>query len=271
MSDVFKLILLGTGGPRLTPTPPRGGPSQLIIAGDDVILIDCGPGTTLNLVRAGFKPHQVRHLFFTHIHHYDHNADYISFIFENWIWGFEENAYQPLNVYGPKGTKAFNDRAINQAYGEEVKLRMSYGRRDPRFGEKYHAPIINITELEGGSVCKEEGWKATSTKVPHGPSALAYRVDSDYKSVVVSGDLSELATLTEFARKADVFVIDAMHPSAEDIGKTAAAAQVKTLVLSHIIYGWFNRALNIQAKIKLIKEYYTGHVVLGQDLMTFIV
>jgi len=201
----------------------------------------------------------------------DHNADYVSFIFENWIWGFEENAYQPLNVYGPKGTKAFNDRAINQAYGEEVKLRMSYGRRDPRFGEKYHAPIINITELEGGSVCKEEGWKATSTKVPHGPSALAYRVDSDHKSVVVSGDLSELATLTEFARKADVFVIDAMHPSAEDIGKTAAAAQVKTLVLSHIIYGWFNRALNIQAKIKLIKEYYTGHVVLGQDLMTFIV
>ncbi len=269
MSDVFTLILLGTGGPRLTPIPPRGGPSQLIVVGDDVILIDCGPGTTLNMVRAGFKPHQAHHLFFTHVHHYDHNADYVSFVFENWIWGFEDDAYQPLNVYGPQGRKAFHDRTITHAYGEEVALRVSYGQRDPRFGANYHAPILNITELDGGPVCQKKGWAATSAKVPHGPHALAYRVDAGNKSIVVSGDLSELATLTEFARKADVFVIDAMHPTAQDIGQTAAAAQVKTLVLSHIIYGWFNRALDIEAKMDVIREYYSGHVVKGQDLMTF--
>lgn len=269
MVDSLKLILLGTGGPRLTPMPPRGGPSQIVIAGEDTILIDCGPGATLNMVRAGIKPSAAHYLFFTHIHHYDHNADYIPFIFENWIWAYEDDAYQSLNVYGPHGTQAFHDRCINQAYGEEVQLRTSYGERDPRFGKNYLPPVINITELEGGLVCQGKGWNATSTKVPHGPHALAYRITMDGKSIVVSGDLSELATLTKFASRADIFVIDVMHPSAEDIGKTAEAAQVKTLVLSHIIYGWFNRKLNLQAKKREIQTWYSGEVIEARDLMTF--
>jgi len=269
MRDTFKLILLGTGGPRLTPVPPRGGPSQLILAGEDAILIDCGPGTTLNMVRAGLKPSAAHYLFFTHVHHYDHNADYISFVFENWIWGYEDDVYQPLQVYGPPGTQAFHDRCINQAYAEEVQLRKSYGARDPRFGERYQPPIVPITELDDGPVCRGKNWKATSTKVPHGPHALAYRIDMADKSIVISGDLSELATLTEFARHADVLVIDAMHPSAEDIGKTAEAAHVKTLVLSHIIYGWFNQKLNLEAKKREIQTLYSGELIEAQDLMTF--
>jgi len=268
MDDSLKLILLGTGGPRLTPMPPRGGPSQLIKAGDDTILIDCGPGATLNMVRAGIKPSAAHYLFFTHIHHYDHNADYIPFVFENWIWAYEDDAYQPLNVYGPHGTQAFHDRCINQAYAEEVQLRKSYGERDPRFGKNYLPPVVNITELEGGPVCQGTGWTATSHKVPHGPHALAYRIDMGGKSIVVSGDLSELATLTKFAHHADIFVIDVMHPSAKDIGTTAETAQVKTLVLSHIIYGWFNRKLNLQAKKQEIQTWYSGKIIEARDLMT---
>jgi len=239
------------------------------MAGKDSILIDCGPGTTLNMVRAGLKPSVAHHLFFTHIHHYDHNADYIPFIFENWIWGYEDATYQPLQVFGPPGTQAFHDRCINQAYAEEIHLRKSYGEEDPRFGAKYLPPVINITELEGGLVCQGTHWNATATKVPHGSHALAYRIDMEGKSIVVSGDLSELATLTDFAYQADVFVIDAMHPSAEDIGKTAEAAQVKTLVLSHIIYGWFNRKLNLDAKKREIQTWYSGELIEARDLMTF--
>ncbi len=55
MESSFKLVLLGTGGPRLTPVPPRGGSSQLIIAGDDCILIDCGPEATLKFVDDLFR------------------------------------------------------------------------------------------------------------------------------------------------------------------------------------------------------------------------
>jgi len=261
MKNALELILLGTGGPRLTPVPPRGGSSQLVIAGDDCILVDCGPGTTLNMVRAGIKPYCPHHLLFTHVHHYDHNADYAAFIFENWIWGFEDGVYQPLKVYGPKGTKDFHHRIIDIAYDEEIKLRMGYGG--------YHAPIINVTEIEEGFVDKGKSWTITCAKVSHGPNALAYRIDCNNKSIVISGDLSRLADLVHFARGADIFVIDAMHPSAEDIGKTAAGAGVKTLILSHIVYSWFGNKLDLMRKTAEIKQWFTGNIIEGHDLMNF--
>lgn len=86
---------------------------------------------------------------------------------------------------------------------------------------------------------------------------------------MVSGDLSRLSELTEFAQNADLFLIDVMHPSAEDIGRTAAEAGVKTLVLSHIIYSWFGNELNLKTKIQDIRKYYDGEIVEGRDLMTF--
>jgi ribonuclease BN (tRNA processing enzyme) len=261
MTNTFKLILLGTGGPRLTPVPPRGGSGQLIIAGDDCILVDCGPGTTLNMVRTGIRPNRPHYLLFTHVHHYDHNADYAAFIFENWIWGFEDNVYQPLKVYGPKGTKNFHHRIIDIAYKDEIKLRMGYG--------EYHAPIVDITEIDGGCVEKDKTWTITSTKVSHGPNALAYRIDNNDKSIVISGDLSRLYDLVDFARGADIFVIDVMHPSAEDIGKTAAEAGIKTLILSHIVYSWFGNKLDLPQKTAEIKQWFKGKIIEARDLMTF--
>ena len=96
-----------------------------------------------------------------------------------------------------------------------------------------------------------------------------YRVDSGGKSIVISGNLSRLSELTEFAQNADIFLIDVMHPSAEDIGRTATEAKVKTLVLSHIIYSWFGNQLNLKTKIQDIRKYYDGEIVEGRDLMTF--
>jgi len=261
MVNDMKLILLGTGGPRLTSEPPRGGSSQLVKVGDDYILIDCGPGATLNMVRAGIKPYKPHYLFFTHVHHYDHNAGYVAFIFENWIGGFEDGVYKPLKVYGPAGTSNFHERVFNVAYSDEIKLRMELGG--------YHGPMIDVTEIGAGNVCKGNYWTASAAKVSHGPNALGYRVDSEGRSIVVSGDLLRLSELTEFARNADIFLIDVMHPSAEDIGRTAAEAEVKTLVLSHIIYSWFGNKLNLKAKIQDIRKYYDGEIVEGRDLMTF--
>ena len=129
--------------------------------------------------------------------------------------------------------------------------------------------MIDVTEIGAGDVCRGNCWTASAAKVSHGPNAVGYRVDSAGKSIVVSGDLSRLSELTEFARNADLFLIDVMHPSAEDIGKTAAEAGVKTLVLSHIIYSWFGNELNLKAKIQDIRKYYDGEIVEGRDLMTF--
>jgi ribonuclease Z len=47
MSSDFRVTLLGTGAP--IPSPDRFGPSTLVEAGDQKILIDAGRGATIRL------------------------------------------------------------------------------------------------------------------------------------------------------------------------------------------------------------------------------
>src|SRR3954462_10247176 len=68
-----RLILLGTGaGPR--PGRETAGSAQVIIAGDQLYVVDCGDGVARQLVLAGASIAALRHVFITH-HHSDHNAD----------------------------------------------------------------------------------------------------------------------------------------------------------------------------------------------------
>ena len=106
-----KLYMLGTGTP--TPTPERFGTSFVLQIGEEFIMVDCGHATTYKLVRAGLKPTQIDHLFFTH-HHSDHNADYPGFLMcrfdqstgaENilHVRGPEPTSIMTLRLYGPRG------------------------------------------------------------------------------------------------------------------------------------------------------------------------
>ena len=53
---------------------------------------------------------------------------------------------------------------------------------------------IEVYDVEKGLVCKGNSWKVTATPVTHiyqpGEKALAYRIDSDEGSVVISGDVT---------------------------------------------------------------------------------
>jgi len=67
-----RLILLGTAaGPM--PRALRSQPSNLLVVDGTPYLIDAGDGVARQLVTAGFKVSDVRHIFITH-HHIDHNA-----------------------------------------------------------------------------------------------------------------------------------------------------------------------------------------------------
>ena len=102
----------------------------------------------------------------------------------------------------------------------------------------------------------------TTALVDHPPvvPSFAYRFDARDRSIVISGDTTRSDNLVKLARGADVLVHSAMYPpaidrlaarvpkaaslkasilahqtSAEDAGKVAQAAGVKTLVLSHLV------------------------------------
>ena len=69
----MRITLLGTGTP--TPSLKRMSAGYMLQHGDDIILLDHGPGCYHRMMEAGIRAIDVSHVFFSHLH-YDHCLDY---------------------------------------------------------------------------------------------------------------------------------------------------------------------------------------------------
>ena len=131
-------------------------------------------------------------------------------------------------------------------------------------------------------------------KVRHPPitHAYAWRFDAPDRSVVLSGDTTYSPELIMLARGADVLVHEVMHlggldrllarnPNAptlrkhlldshtttEQLGRVAAEAGVRTLVLSHFVPG-DDPSITDAMWIEDVRKNFPGEIVVGRDLMT---
>jgi len=142
-------------------------------------------------------------------------------------------------------------------------------------------------------VLQNDDVKITAITVRHPPikHAYAYRFDTKDRSIVISGDTTYAPELAGFAQGADVLVHEVMylpgleailkrvpnattlrehllasHTVPEDAGKIAAAAGVKTLVLSHLVPG-DDPSITDEMWTAGVREHFKGRVVVGADLM----
>src|SRR5436190_180255 len=138
--------------------------------------------------------------------------------------------------------------------------------------------------VKEGVVYDDGDVKVTAFAVDHKPVpyAFGYRFDSHGESIVISGDTRPNANLIRYAKGADVLVLEAYlpehfdkvdtpevaarlksyHTSAEEAGEIAAAANVKTLVLTHLIPGNADETFRERAARK-----FKGKIVVGRDLV----
>lgn len=155
-------------------------------------------------------------------------------------------------------------------------------------------PLVHVHELNrGGLVMQDDNVKVTSALVRHPPivPAFGYRFDARDRSIVISGDTAPSDDLIALARGADILVHDALfasavdrlvggvpnatrlkasilshHTTAEDAGRVAQAAGVRTLVLSHLIPA-DDPAVTDQMWIDAARVHFRGTVIAGKDLM----
>lgn len=245
-----RLILLGTaGGPR--PRRARSGSSQVIVAGGRLYVVDCGDGVARQLIHAGLRLRDLRHVLITH-HHSDHNADMGTLLQLAWSSGLLE----PVDCWGPPPTaRMLEDYLRYQEYDLAIRMKDE--------GKPTLAGLLRGHDLSGdGIVFTDSNVRVTTAKVPHPPLdiALAYRFDAPDRSIVISGDTTESDELVRLAQGADVLVHEVMlaervremlsalpnrdaltrsviahHTTAEQVGRVAAKAEVKLLVLSHFV------------------------------------
>lgn len=276
-----RLILLGTaGGPR--PRTTRAAPAQVITVNGSAYVVDCGNGVARQLVLAGVPLNSIRSVFVTH-HHSDHNADYGTLLLLAWTGGLQK----PVDTFGPPPLTRITDLFFEMS-ATDIETRIRDEARVPL------RPLIKAHDVRaGGVVFQDNNVKATAAVVHHPPldPAFAYRFDSADRSIVISGDTTQSDSLIALAKGADILVHEAIIPSAvdrlianvpnapdlkrsilshhttaEDAGRVAQAAGVKTLVLSHLIPAE-DPLVTDTVWIDAARTHFSGEIVIGRDML----
>ena len=279
---VTRVVILGTGTP--VPDHERAGAGVAIIHRGEAYLFDAGDGVVMRAEAAhaqlGIKELQtteITHLFFTHLHS-DHIHDYSELASSLW-WRRKEK----LHAWGPKGLAELTD-GMHRMMAVEARIRARGTPKevisDP---ENYR---VNVTEIEEGVVFEKDDLTIEAFKVPHGnirPS-FGYKVTTDDKSIVISGDTSYSEKLIEKAKGVDILVHEvisdkaiadrsefwrqyhsASHTTASRLAEVARKTRPGVLVLYHMLF-FGTSAENL---LEEVKSGYDGDVILAQDLQMF--
>ena len=276
-----RLILLGTGGgPR--PRKASSGSAHVLVINGLAYVVDCGDGVARQMAFVDVPLSSVRHVFVTH-HHSDHNADYGNLIWLAWTAGLRTR----VDTWGPpplsKMTRLFFEMNKN-----DIDVRIANEGRVPL------VRLVHVHEMRiGGPVMSDENVRVTAALVDHPPvvPAFAYRFDTADRSIVISGDTAPSDNLVKLAAGAEMLVHSVMYPpavdrlvarvpnaaalkasilahqtSAEDAGRIAQSAGVKTLVLSHFVPP-DDPEVTDQMWIEAARRHFRGTVIAGRDLM----
>ena len=239
-----RIVVLGTGTCQLQ--TQRMASSVLVELGDLRLVYDFGRGVTLRLVELGLRQDDLEHIVLSHFHP-DHLDDLIPYL-QAASWSQIDPRSKDLHIYGPIGLEVQLMRLLS-LFGPDVLRRQHF---------RVHLHEVRGDELVLGShrfgyvdlpPADNRGLKLT-----HGGRTYAFTGDSDYHDQEV-----------EFLRGVDLGVIDAGHPTDEQIVELAARTQVPRLVCSHLYRELDEEEMNAKAR----EKGYSGRLIVGQDLMTF--
>ena len=272
--NLFRVTLLGTGAP--PPSVDRFGPSTLVEAGKEKFIFDAGRGAMQRLHQLGIPFSEITGMFLTH-HHSDHVVGFPDLWLTGWIgrpWGKRR---EPLQVWGPAGTKQMMEH-LAQAFAVDIRVR---SKSYPPEGVKLVAQ-----EISEGMVFDGDGVKVSAFEVDHGGEELpahGYRIDFLGHAAVLSGDTTFNENLIEHAKGADLLVhevtaaagiaaesaeqlkrIAANHTTPEQAGEVFARVKPKLAVYNHLLF--FGSA-TVAGLIPATRKKYGGALIVGSDLM----
>jgi ribonuclease BN (tRNA processing enzyme) len=256
----MQLTIVGSG--TCVPSIKRGSPANFLRIGDKNILIDCGPGTMRQMLRAGISYKDIDYVFLTHFHN-DHVGDLTALLHAlRWTPGYKRK--KQLLLVGPVGFKNFFEKLTFNMKGD------FYAESDvpPRDYK------IKLMEIEGQA--EFPGFTANCFKTSHSKTSNAYRFEEKAtgKALIISGDSEFDEGLISFSKKCNLLVLDSSaidkkrlenHMTAKECGIIARESGAKKLVLTHFYPVASDNEILQEAK----KEF--KNTIIARDLMKIII
>lgn len=283
----MRLHILGSGMPVPGVGAHRHGSSYVLQRDDEYMMFDCGPATTNKLMKAGIRPGWVDHLFFTH-HHYDHNVDYPCFLLTRWD---ETLADTELQVFGPDLTEQITHRLMDEDEGAfapdwiaRINHPLSLGAYQRRGGVlPRRPPVTHAKDIGPGVVIDGPDWQVTTAPALHVQpwlDSLAYRLDTEEGSLVVTGDTAPCDSVIELAQGVDTMVslcafvqedIDGTAEAAAMSGSRDVATMAQKAGASRLIVTHQNSGLDepgqTERAIRDMARHYDGEIVWGEEML----
>jgi ribonuclease Z len=282
-SSDFRVTLLGTGVP--TPRPDRFGPSTLVEAGDQKLLIDAGRGAAIRLYQIGVPIGTIDALLLTHYH-----SDHTTGVPDVWLTGWLQSYYgartRPLRVLGPIGAKELMSN-LERAYAADIKIRIADEKLPPE------GVAVEVEEFNSdGTIYRKNGVKVIAFEVDHGDvikPAYGYRIEYGGRSVVISGDTRFNENVIKHGLGADLLIhevaiarpelmteayiqrIMAHHTTACEAGRVFARARPKLAVYTHLVFLASKEVpqATVADLVAETRQTYSGSLEVGEDLMCF--
>jgi ribonuclease BN (tRNA processing enzyme) len=295
------LITLGTrAGP--TPGVGRAQSSNLLVVNGAQYVIDAGDGVTRRLTRLATNFRAIDTIFITHPH-----SDHTSGLGALMSVIYDANRTSPVNIYGPPGTVA-SVHGLLDYLSVNSDIRTSDGTKvtpaskifsghDTGAGTIFQDANVKVTSVENTHFHFQPGSPGYGKY-----KSYAYRFDTPDRSVVFTGDTGPSDAVAMLAKGADLLVsevtdsLDAYkaqqikngrwqtmtpeqqagalrhmaeeHLLAEEVGRMATHAGVKSVVLTHLpAIG--NPKEDYQGFAAEVKKEFSGPVLVANDLMEF--
>lgn len=277
-----RVVILGTGTP--VPDHTRAGAGVAVIHNGEAYLFDAGDGVVMRAMEAAdtlgieeLAPTRIKHVFFTHLHS-DHIHDYSVLASALW-WRRSEN----LKAWGPKGLKELTNGMQKML---DVEARIRTRGTPPEVISNPQSYRVKTTEIEEGVVFQKDDLTIEAFTALHGDikPAFSYKITTDDKSIVISGDTSYNETLIEKARGVDILIHEvisttalaglskfwqqyhnAAHTTTEQLADIASKARPGALVLYHVLFF----SVSAGELLQEVKNGYDGDVILARDLQVF--
>jgi ribonuclease BN (tRNA processing enzyme) len=292
-----RLVTLGTrGGPSVS--LDRGQSASAVVVDGVPYLVDCGYGTMRALVAAGLGFLPVSTVFLTHLHD-DHTADLAAMLAHQWTGSKTETTH----VYGPYATERTVRGAIDFFRGN-VEIRTIDEGRTSNPDRLFIGHDLDVGNAPV-RVFADERVVVTAATNTHFPErfvakmqhrSLGYRFETAARSICFSGDTAYSENIVNLAKGVDVFVCEVIdhgtyennlarakeataagnaenifrhiaetHSTPTDVGRMAAQAGVKTVVLNHQLRGQATQGFTISSFIDGVRSEFDGEVIVGED------